>query len=289
MDQVMRERLTRIGVTAFALAATVGLIALMRTGARSLVSGGWVGATGAYRTPTPDRLPAPRTYDLRTLIPAGLRLNVGGLEAREERRVMPMPLEQAKMTSENEARALGWERLEMPLAFQVATAGSDGELYVTRGREIVRRIHGALKTGGTLREDFILPSGTLLDVKTDLSIDDLVAMSADRVLKAMPEVIRNIQVAQPLYTQYNEHSEGASFLVNGLSPWSERELRLRLTACLTREGWTRVPELPDGWQKGNLLYVQTLSPREDGAGTTVSARFADDEIIIKRKETEDGE
>lgn len=285
----MRERLTRIGVTTLALAATVGIVALMRIGAQSLVSGGWIGATGSYREPTPNRLPASRVYDLTRLIPEGLRLNVGGIEAREERRVMPMPLEQAKMTSENEASALGWERLDMPLAFQVATAGLHGEVYVTRAKEIVRRVHEALKAGGTLRKDFYLPAGTLLDIKTELTLEDILAMRSDGILNAMPSVIRDIQVAQPLYTQYNEHIDGASFFVNSISPWSVQEVRLQLTSRLTREGWTRVPGMLDGWQKENLLYVQTLSPREDGSGTVVATRFADDENIINRKETEDGE
>ena len=288
MDEVTRERLKRAVLTAAALAATAGAVGLMRLGARSLADGFAAGeASGGAAAPS--RIPAPRKYDLATLVPEPLRLNLGGLAARVSRTVLPMPLEQAIKVGENEARAKGWEPMDLPLAYRLATIEGLGGLYATPDRRIVRRTHAALASGGTVREDFELPVGALADSKREMTFAEVVGLNADVLMEKLPGVLRDVQVARPFYTQFTAHADGAAFIVAGVSDLEEAAVRRQLVLAYAREGWRPSAEMPKAWVKANLMATWDVSPHEPGVGVVVSVRYSDDEVLLERKENENDE
>ena len=289
MDQVTRENVRRIGVTVVAIAATVGVVCLLRVAARALAGGFSAEATRRAETAQPSRLPAPKTYDLAALVPEDLRLNVGGMVARSERTTMPMPLEQAVQTSANEARACGWKALDLPLAYELATLRDFGGLYLTPDRRIIRRVHAPIAGGGTRREDFVLPAGALLSLDREMSFEEAAGLADEQVLARFPDVLRTVQVARPLYTQFTARDSGASFLVVGLTSWESAAVRAQIAATYARAGWTQRADLPGAWVKANLSATWDVAPREAGAGSVVTVRYADDEILVNRKESEDDE
>lgn len=288
MAEVTRERLKRAALTVVALAATVGAVGLMRVGARALADGFVAGEASGVEA-APSRVPAPRKYDLATLVPEPLRLNVGGLAARTSRTVMPMPLGQAIKVSENEARAKGWQPMDVPLAYRLATIDGLGGLYATPDRRVIRRSHASLKSGDTLREDFELPVGSLADVPRDMTFAEVAGLNADVLLAKLPGVLRDVQVARPFYTQFTAHADGAAFLVVGISDREEAAVRRQLALAYAREGWRPSAEMPKTWVKANLTATWDVSPHEDGVGVVVSVRYSDDEVIIDRKENEHDE
>lgn len=288
MDEVTRERLKRAVLTAAALAATAGAVGLMRLGARSLADGFAAGeASGGAAAPS--RFPAPRKYDLATLVPEPLRLNLGGLAARVSRTVLPMPLEQAIKVGENEVRAKGWAPMDMPLAYRLATVEGLGGLYATPDRRVIRRSYAALASGGTLREDFELPVGAFADVNREMSFAEVVGLNADALLEKIPGVLRDVQVARPFYTQFTAHADGAAFLVAGVSDLEEAAVRRQLVLAYAREGWRPSAEMPKAWVKANLTATWDVSPHEPGVGVVVSVRYSDDEVLLERKENENDE
>ena len=288
MDEVTRERLKRAVLTAAALAATAGAVGLMRLGARSLADGFAAGeASGGAAAPS--RFPAPRKYDLATLVPEPLRLNLGGLAARVSRTVLPMPLEQAIKVGENEVRAKGWAPMDMPLAYRLATVEGLGGLYATPDRRVIRRSYAALASGGTLREDFELPVGAFADVNREMSFAEVVGLNADALLEKIPGVLRDVQVARPFYTQFTAHADGAAFIVAGVSDLEEAAVRRQLVLAYAREGWRPSAEMPKAWVKANLTATWDVSPHEPGVGVVVSVRYSDDEVLLERKENENDE
>ena len=289
MDQVTRANIRRLGVTAVALAATVGAVGLMRVAARALAGGFSAEATRRADAVQPSRLPAPKTYDLVALVPEDLRLNLGGMVAQSTKATMPMPLDQAIQTSANEARAQGWKALDLPLAYELATLRDFGGLYLTPDRRIVRRAHTPLAGGGTQREDFSLPAGARLSLDRPMTFEEAVGLANELMLARFPDVLRAVQVAQPVYTQFNAHDTGAAFLVVGLSSWEEADVRKQLAATYARAGWKRRADLPGAWVKANLSATWDVAPRAAGVGSVVTVRYADDEILVNRKENEDGE
>ncbi len=283
-----RKTIAKAGKAAAAIAATAGVVFLMRLGARALADGFAAGdAAGAVAVP--DRCPAPRTYDLAALVPEDLRLNVGGLAAQTERTVLPMPLEQAIQVSENEARAKGWQALDLPLAYRLATLDELGGLYVTPDRRVVRRSHTPLASGGTRREDFVLPVGSLFDSDREMSFSEVVALNGDELLAKLPDVLKSVQVARPFYTQFTAHADGASLVVMGLSDLEEAAVRRQLALAYAREGWRPSAELPNAWVKANLTAAWDVSPHGAGVGTVVAVRYSDDEVVFDRKENEHDE
>lgn len=289
MDQVTRANIRRLGVTVVALAATVGAVGLMRVAARALAGGFSAEATRRADAVQPSRQPAPRAYDLASLVPADLRLNLGGMVAQSTKTTMPMPLDQAIRTSANEARACGWKALDLPLAYELATLHDFGGLYLTPDRRIVRRVHTPLAGGGTQREDFSLPAGARLSIDRPMTFEEAVGLADEQMLARFPDVLRAVQVAQPVYTQFNAHDAGAAFLVVGLSSWEEADVRKQLAATYARAGWTRRADLPGAWVKANLSATWDVAPRAAGVGSVVTVRYADDEILVNRKENEDDE
>ena len=288
MDEVTRERLKRAALTAAALAATAGAVWLMRLGARSLADGFAAGEASGGAV-VPSRFPAPRKYDLATLVPEPLRLNLGGLAARVSRTVLPMPLEQAIKVGENEARAKGWEPMDLPLAYRLATLEGLGGLYATPDRRVIRRSYAALASGGTLREDFELPVGAFADVNREMTFAEVVGLNADALLEKLPGVLRDVQVARPFYTQFTAHPDGAAFLVAGVSDLEEAAVRRQLVLAYAREGWKPSAEIPNAWVKANLTATWDVSPHEPGVGVVVSVRYSDDEVLLERKENENDE
>lgn len=289
MDQVRRAHIRRFGVTVVALSATVGVVGLMRVAARRLAGGFAAEATYRAETAIPDRAPAPKAYDLARLVPADLGLNVGGMAAQSTVTTMPMPLEQAIQTSANEARACGWKALDLPLAYTFATLNDFGGLYLTTDRRIVRRTHVPLAGGGTRREDFVLPAGARLSLDRAMSFEEIAGLADEQVLARLPDVLRAVQVARPLYTQLSVRASGATFLVVGLSSWEETDVRHQLAATYARAGWTRHADLPGAWVRANLSATWDVAPRTVGVGSVVTVRYADDEILVNRKENEDDE
>lgn len=277
-------------MTVAALAATAGAVWLMRVGARALADGFAAGeASGSVAVPS--RILAPRKYDLSTLVPEPLRLNVSGLAARVSRTVLPMPLEQAVKVGENEARAKGWEPMDLPLAYRLATLEGLGGLYVTPDRRVIRRSHASLASGGTLREDFELPVGAFsgANQNQEMTFAEVVGLNADALLEKLPGVLRDVQVARPFYTQFTAHADGAAFLVAGVSDLEEAAARRSLVLAYAREGWKPSAEMPKTWVKANLTATWDVSPHEPGVGVVVSVRYSDDEVIIDRKENENDE
>ena len=289
MDQVTQANIRRLGVTVVAIAATVGVVCLLRVAARALAGGFSVEATRRAETAQPSRLPAPKTYDLAALVPTDLRLNLGGMVAQSTKTTMPMPLEQAVRTSANEARACGWKALDLPLAYELATLRDFGGLYLTPDRRIVRRVHTPIAGGGTQREDFSLSAGARLSLDRPMSFEEVVGLADEQMLARFPEVLRTVQVAQPVYTQFNAHDTGAAFLVVGLTSWEVVAVRAQIAATYARAGWTQRADLPGAWTKANLSATWDVAPREAGEGSVVTVRYADDEILVNRKESEDDE
>ena len=75
----------------------------------------------------------------------------------------------------------------------------------------------------------------------------------------------------------------------GLSSWEEADVRKQLAATYARAGWTRRADLPGAWVKANLSATWDVAPRAAGVGSVVTVRYADDEILVNRKENEDDE
>lgn len=291
MDKVttMLPYLRRTGVTVVALAATAGVVCLMRFCAKRLVEGGAVEAESGMRSAEPDRVPAPRRYDLATLVPPELRANLGGMEMTSITKRMPMPQELAMKQSEAEARSAGWKEMTLPLAHRLATLASFKTVYITPDRRIVSRSFAALAGSETMREDLVLPSASYLEQQRDMTIDEIVSLHGRRVAELIPEPLAAVRTVSPLYTQLTPRGGGSSLIVVGISPLRSVAVTAQLDSAFRRTGWVADADLPGAWVKANLSASYNVSPRDTGPdadGSVVSFRISDDEVLLSRKENE---
>jgi hypothetical protein len=274
-------------VTAAALATVCGVVAAMRWGVRAAVaSAGLVaGGSSASSVAEPDCAPAPRQYRLAALVPEDLRINAGGIAVKTDVQILRMPREQAEEIGAAEAEAAGWEPFTLPLTMEFANALRGGTVYMRPDRTLVCRSFAALKDGTTRREDFIIPLGDLAEIRRDLTLDEIVARRGDLVAQQLPSVLRDVLPGRVFYTQFTPHSDGAGLLVIALSSFAEGMVRREAAQKLRANGWTRDEQnAPGVWRRGNLTALYDVRDRGDGLGTFVTVRFADDDVIIKRKE-----
>lgn len=292
MDRGLTQTLKRLSITIAALSATVGVVMLMRMGAKWFVDGGMLEASAQNGPVAPDRELAPHEYDLETIVPRQLRLNLSGMTLTSTSTRMPMPLELALKRSEAEARSAGWEDVSVPLSFKVALLASFGRLYITPDRRVIRRTHIALQGGETMREDLVLPAGDLLSAKRDMSMDEVSAMHGDDILRQLPEPLASVvNHTRPLYTQFTSHGDGGSaFMVVGLSQSTVMIAESQVAGAFMRHGWTKDGERKGCWIKSNLTASVNVSQRDEAAaaeGSVVLFRFSDDEVLLTRKEKQD--
>lgn len=285
----VHQNVRRLGVTVAAVAVTVGVIWLMRLGAQWIANGGLIVAGSAPRAAEPDRLPAPRVYDLETLIPSALRANLGGMELGSTKKRLPMPLELAMRQGEEEARAAGWKEMTLPLAYDIVTLETFGKTYVTPDKKIVTRTFAPLVGDETMREDLVMPAEGYLGIRRDMTLEEVAELHGREVADLIPEPLKVICTVRPLYTQFLARGGGASFLVVGVSPLPETAAATQVSAAFVRTGWTPSRERSGGWEKANLSASVKVTPL-GGAGTdgaTVLFRISDDENLTTRKENED--
>ncbi len=275
-------------VTAVALAAVCAIVAVMRWGVRVLVaSSGLISATASPPVAEPAFAPAPRHYDLASLVPEDLHINAGGIAIARDAQILRMPYEQALRVSAAEAEAAGWEPFALPLTTRFANEIAGGEVYLRPDRTLVCRSHTPLKDGTTRREDMLLPLGDLAEIQRDLTLDEIVARHGDRLGERLPSILRDVLPGRIFYTQLTPHQNGAGFFVITLSTFAEEMVRREAAQKLRANGWTRDREnAPDAWRRGNLTALYDVRDRGDGLGTFTTVRFADDDVIVKRKEME---
>lgn len=283
-----RVYLKKTLVTVAALAAVCGVVAAMRWGVRAFVaSSGFVGGSSAASAAEPGYAPAPRQFSLAALVPEDLRVNAGGIAITRDAQILRMPYEQALEVSAAEAEAAGWEPFTLPLTMEFANDLQGGAVYLRPDRTIVCRSHAALKDGTTRREDMLLPLGDLAEIQRDLTLDEIVALRGDLIGQRLPSVLRDVLPGRLFYTQFTPHADGAGFLVIALSSFAEGMVRREAVQKLRANGWTRDEgNAPGVWRRGNLTALYDVRDRGDGLGTFVTVRFADDDVIIKRKENE---
>jgi hypothetical protein len=283
-----RVYLRKTLVTAAALAAACGAVVAMRWGVRAVVaSSGLVAGSSAAPEAEPGYEPAPRQYSLAALVPADLRVNAGGIAVTRDVQILRMPCEQALEVSAAEAEAAGWEPFALPLTMEFANELQGGAVYLRPDRTIVCRSHVALKDGTTRREDMLLPLGDLAEIQRDLTLDEIVALRGDLIGRRLPSVLRDVIPGRLFYTQFTPHANGAGFLVIALSSFAEGMVRREAVQKLRASGWTRDEQnAPGVWRRGNLTALYDVRDRGDGLGTFVTVRFADDDVIMKRKENE---
>lgn len=291
MDKVATRfpYIRRIGVTVAALAVTVGVVWLMQYGAKRLVEGGSVESSSESRPAVPDRVPAPRQYDLAKLVPPALKANLGGMELASITKRMPMPLELAMKQSEAEARSAGWEEMSMPLAHRLATLVRFNAVYVTPDRRIVSRSFVPLVGSETMREDLVLPASSYMEMQRDLTLDEITELHAARIAELIPEPLSAARTVSPLFTQLTSRGDGASLIVIGFSPLNTATVAAQIDSAFRRTGWASDRERRGGWIKANLSAAVDVSPREGGPdadGSVVTFRFSDDEVLLSGKENE---
>ncbi len=281
-----RVYLRKTLVTAAALAAACGAVFAMRRGVRAAVaSSGLVAGSSAAPGAEPGYEPAPRQYSLAALVPADLRVNAGGIAVTRDVQILRMPCEQALEVGAAEAEAAGWEPFALPLTMEFANELQGGAVYLRPDRTIVCRSHVALKDGTTRREDMLLPLGDLAEIRRDLTLDEIVALRGDLIGRRLPSVLRDVVPGRLFYTQFTPHANGAGFLVIALSTFAEGMVRREAVQKLRASGWTRDEQnAPGVWRRGNLTALYDVRDRGDGLGTFVTVRFADDDVIMKRKE-----
>lgn len=281
-----RVLLKKTLVTAAALATVCCVVVAMRWGVRAAVeSSGLVGGSSAAPAPEPGYAPAPRQYSLDALVPEDLRVNAGGIAVTRDVQILRMPYEQALEVGAAEAEAAGWEPFALPLTMEFANEIAGGAVYLRPDRTLVCRSHTALKDGTTRREDMLLPLGDLAEIQRDLTLDEIVALRGDLVGRQLPSVLRDVLPGRLFFTQFTPHRDGAGFLVITLSSFAEGMVRREAVQKLRTNGWTRDKQnAPGVWRRGNLTALYDVRDRGDGLGTFVTVRFADDDVIIKRKE-----
>ena len=284
-----RAWLKKTLVTVAALVAVCGLVLAMRWGAKEIVVSSGLGGSGSSPAVEPRYFPAPHEYELARLIPEDLKRDAGGLFVKAETTIMPMPYEQALEVSKAEAAGAGWEPFELPLTMEFAQIAVGGAFYIRPDRFFVSRSHVSLKDGTTRRDDLVFPFGDLEGARHDLTMDEIIALRGDRVGQRLPNVIRDVLVGRIFYTQFVSHQEGASFLVVALSPHGAGMVRSELRQKLRVNGWTRDEQnAPGVWRRGNLAVSYDVSARGDEPGSFVSARFSDDDVLLKREDEEAG-
>ena len=281
-----RVYLKKTLVTAAALATACGAVVAMRWGVRAFVaSSGFAAGSSEASEAEPGYAFAPRQYSLAALVPADLRVNAGGIAVTRDAQILRMPCEQALEVSAAEAEAAGWEPFALPLTMEFANELQGGAVYLRPDRTIVCRSHVALKDGTTRREDMLLPLGDLAEIRRDLTLDEIVALRGDLIGQRLPSVLRDVIPGRLFYTQFTPHSDGAGFLVIALSTFAEGMVRREAVQKLRANGWTRDEEnAPGVWRRGNLTALYDVRDRGDGLGTFATVRFADDDVIMKRKE-----
>lgn len=284
-----RTTMRKTLVTLAALATVCGLVFAMRAGVRALVaSSGLVLGTSTPPVAEPNYARAPRQYDLASLVPEDLYINAGGIAIERDAQVMRMPYEQALEISAAEAEAAGWEPFVLPLTTRFANEIAGGEVYLRPDRTLVCRSHTPLKDGTTRREDLRLPLGDIAEIRRDLTLDEIVALRGERIGERLPSVLRDVLPGRIFYTQLTPHQDGAGFFVITLSTFAEDQVRREAVKRLCANGWTRDREnAPGAWRLGNLTALYDVRDRGDGLGTFTTVRFADDDVIVKRKETEE--
>lgn len=291
MSPIFRN-VRRLGVTVAATAATVGIVWLMRIGAQKIADGAMVEVSSAAEAPRPDREFMPRTYDLAKLVPSSLRANLGGMELASAKKRLPMPLELAMRQSSEEARAAGWEEMTMPLVYQVSTMTRFSQAFVTPDRRFVQRSFAPLVGSETMREDLVMPVGSYLELRRDMTLDEIAELHGGEVAQYIPEPLAAVRTVRPLFTQYFTHGEGGSFLVVGVSPLPVDATAAQVASAFARTGWTRSSERSGGWEKANLAASVDISPRDTGEagadGAIVTFRISDDELLT-RKDNEENE
>ena len=277
--------------TAAALAAVCGVVAAMRWGVRLIVFSSGLGGGGSSAAPAaePSYCPAPREYALARLVPEDLRRNAGGLFVRSDETILQMPCEQAVEVSRAEAEAAGWSPFGLPLAMEAAETTASSTLYVRPDRVLVSRTFTSRSDGTTRREDLVMPFGDLAGASHDLTMEEIIALRGDRIGPRLPDVLRDVLPGRAFYTQFTPHADGASFIVVTLSPHGSGMVRREVVQKLRARGWTRDEQnAPDVWRRGNLSAIYDVCECGDGMmGTLTSVRFADAEVLNKRKENEE--
>lgn len=284
----IKTLLRKTATTAISIAAVCGIVAGLRELARVL-AGGIVGETTATASAEVASPGGEKVWKLSKMIPEELRLNAGGIAMKLDTRKMDMPFEQAEAISANEAEALGWERYDLPLTMEFALETAGGSLWIRPDKTLVRRTHSALASGGTLREDLILPLGDLATLQRDLTLDEIVTLRGDLIGMKLPGAIRAVMPGRVMYTQYTERGNGASLLIIALSTFASDEVKREAAGNLRRYGWKRGEDNSPVWTKDNLSATIEVQNRGDGQGVFILARFSDDENDFNGKDKKDEE
>lgn len=273
------ENLRKAAVTAAALAAVVGLVQLMRAGAQSFAAG----FSGEAR-PQPGTVTEPMTMakavDVAAAVPADLAMNMCGMTLRSTEARLDMPLEMARKVDDDTARAAGWEPLDMGLATEMAKDLSGTRLYRRPDGTLVRRRHTPLEGGGTLREDFEIPTdGVDAGETAEVNFRELATRRSRSIRDRLPAFARELSVGDPIYTQLVKRGTGSAFFVLELASADEAATTLLARAAAARAGWRPEPRLGLGWVRENLTAAVRISRTGAQGDLLVSWRFADDDSL----------
>lgn len=275
----------RLSAVVLALAATVGAVVVFRMGVRKVATA-TVRGEGAYAEPAPDRVPAERKWVLEAMVPAEIRLTVGGLAVQERRERLDMPFEHAVRVSEAEAAAKGWEKMDLPVYYSLTMELHGEYLYRRPDGSALKRTLTPMADATTYCYDIELPVQYFGRREEARTIDELAHERASFVLERLPEMLRPFVFGDPLETHLVRRGGGSAYLVTTLTPVPAAELRRMVVARAVAAGWLRLERADLTYVKDNLTASVALVERPEGAGTMVGYRFSDDEVLISNKEKE---
>jgi hypothetical protein len=276
----LRKKIQR---TVVAVAVAIASVMAARWTIRSAM-------TRAYRAerdvgaPEMPLVPAPRIHSLAEMVPPELRVNLAGLAVKRKAERLRQPYALAADLAEEQAKSLGWERLDDENALTVKNLSGMERVYRTPEGSIVLRELRPIRGNDTLMEDFDIPAGMMPAPDEQTTPDVLARRSARRVKELLPAVLRDVVAGSPLFTELIERGGGAALLVHCVAETSADDTSRAVRSAARRGGWTATPlaEGVYGWTKDNLAFHFEAVARS-GGGCDVNYRFTDDETYVKTK------
>lgn len=287
--ELMDERQRRILRTVTAVAATAGVVLLVRWGVRAAILGHG-GDSFDFESVQPPIAPAAKVYDLASLVPKDLSFSVCGMDLDDRVETLPMPIDLAERVKNETAAAAGWTRLDVPETRILAQGAAGLQIWKRPDETLVARRFQPVN-GTTSRVcDMELRSDALPDaeaVRPENLFLEAVLRSGTTTWMRLPEVIRPLVGGAVVMTQRIVRGTGTALVVTAIemSPPATAKARFRHAAAAA--GWTP-SGMVDGWATlANLGVFVTFTAHEDGS-TVAVYRFADDENM-DRVSDDDGQ